>query len=273
MDEYIEENRRHWEEASRFHPETEYYDVESFLEGETTLSSLEREELGDVTGKRMLHLQCHFGLDTLSWARAGAEVTGIDISTEAIETARELAAEVGLEDRARFVASDVYDLPEILDERYDVVFTSYGVLLWLPDIDRWAGIAAEFVAPGGTFYLVEFHPLTMTLPRDFDGGKALFEYPYFTPEEPLTIDRPGTYADEDAEMEHRTRYWWLHSVGEVVTALLDAGFDLEFVHEHPFIPATTWKAFPGLVEDEGFWRFETEIDIPLLLSVKARKPK
>ena len=156
MDEYTQANRRHWDEIVPIHAGSEFYDVGSFKAGKSKLKPVELEELGDVRGKTMLHLQCHFGLDTLSWAREGAIVTGADFSGQAIETARALAAETGVE--ARFVVSDLYALPENLEGQFDIVFTSYGAIYWLPDIRRWAQIAAHFVRPGGTFYIVEFHP-------------------------------------------------------------------------------------------------------------------
>lgn len=270
MDEYLRENRQHWEEAARHHPETDFYDVEAFLDGETTLQALEREELGDVAGKRLLHLQCHFGLDTLSWAREGAEVTGVDFSAEAIELARELAAETGLDERASFVEANVYDLPEVHDGDYDVVFTSYGVLGWLPDLQRWAEVISSFLRPGGTFYLAELHPITATLPFDFDGEEATFAYPYFTTDEPTTFEGEGTYADPDLELEHGRTHVWPHSLGELLTALLDAGLDLRFVHEHQF---ATYRQFPGLVQGEdGYWRFDGDVNLPLTVSTKATKP-
>jgi SAM-dependent methyltransferase len=272
MDEYVEENRRHWEDAASHHPDTDHYDVEGFLDGETTLSRLERRELGGEVGQGtdLLHLQCHFGLDTLSWAREGADVVGVDFSAVAVETARDLAAEADLADRAEFVESSVYDLPDALDGGFDVVFTSYGVLGWLPDLDRWAEVAARFVRPGGTFYLAEHHPLTETLRWDFDGGKTEFVRPYFTPDEPMTYEGPGTYADYDLELEHDRSHTWPHGLGEMLTALLDAGLSLEFVHEHSF---AVEEQFEGMTQDDdGFWRFESGVEIPLTVSIRATKP-
>jgi len=272
VDEYLAENRRHWEDAAAAHPDTDHYDVAGFLDGASSLHALERRELGDEVcpGTDLLHLQCHFGLDTLSWAREGVTVTGVDFSREAIATARDLAAEAGLADRATFVESGVYDLPDALDGQFDVVFTSYGVLGWLPDLDRWAEVAASFVRPGGTFYLAELHPLTETLPWDFDGGDAAFVRPYFTPAEPSTYEGPGTYADYDLELEHDRSHTWPHALGEILTALLDAGLALEFVHEHPF---AVEEQFEGMTRgDDGHWRFESGIEVPLTVSVKATNP-
>ena len=157
MNEYFEANRRHWDEVVPIHMRSDLYDVDSFKAGKSKLKPVEREELRDVRGKTMLHLQCHFGLDTLSWAREGAIVTGVDFSEPAIEGAKALAAETGIE--ARFIISDVYSLPDRLEEEFDIVFTSYGAICWLPDIGRWAQVVTRFLKPGGTFYMVEFHPV------------------------------------------------------------------------------------------------------------------
>ena len=159
MDERVEANRKHWDEAVPIHVASTTYDVANFGKGRGRLRPGELGEVGDVRGKSLLHLQCHFGLDTLSWAMEGARVTGADFSEPAIEAARKLAEEHGIE--ARFVMSDIYDLPERLDGDFDIVFTSYGALNWLPDVERWAGVAWHFVKPGGTFYIVAFHPVAM----------------------------------------------------------------------------------------------------------------
>ena len=271
--EYLRENREHWEELAEIHPDTEFYDVESFLSGESSLLPLEREELGPLVGEgtTLLHLQCHFGLDTLSWARQGAEVVGVDFSNTAVETARELAGEAGLNDRAEFVESDVYDLPTRLDREFDVVFTSYGVLAWLPDIERWAEVVEEFVAPGGTFYLAENHPLTLCLDEESVPGAFRFAYPYFGGED-LTFDIEGRYADPNAETEHTRTHEFSHSMGEILTALLETDLDIEFVHEHP------WSEFPALdameADDEGrYWLPGLDHDLPFLFSVRARMPE
>ena len=157
MDEYLESNRALWDEWTSIHVRSEFYDVESFKRGGIRLRPYELEEIGDVAGKDVLHLQCHFGLDTLSFARLGARVTGADFSAPAIAQARALAEELGLD--ARFVQSNLYDLPSTLQGDFDVVYTSRGVIGWLPDLDRWAEVAAHFVRPGGIFYITEGHPV------------------------------------------------------------------------------------------------------------------
>ena len=272
-DEYRRENREHWEELAEIHPDTEFYDVASFLEGESSLLPLEREELGPLVGKgtTLLHLQCHFGMDTLSWARAGAEVVGVDFSETAVETARELAAETGLDDRTEFVESDVYELPAILDREFDVVFTSYGVLTWLPDIEGWAEVVERFVAPGGVFYIAENHPFTLCLDEESGPDAFRFAYPYFGGEH-LPFDVEGSYADPDANVEHTRTHEFSHSMGEILTALVDTDLALEFVHEHP------WSEFRALdameADEEGrYWLPGLDHDLPFLFSVRARMPE
>ncbi|SDM41895.1 Methyltransferase domain-containing protein [Halogranum gelatinilyticum] len=272
MDDYLSANCAHWDELAELHPETDFYDVESFLAGETTLMDLEREELADVVGggTDLLHLQCHFGLDTLSWAREGATVTGVDFSPVAIETARELRDEAGIdEERARFVESDVYDISDVLDETFDLVFTSYGVLVWLPDLGRWAEVVSRFLKLGGTFYLAEIHPTFAMSETVGDDDWIQLPYAYSNDEAMSFETDEGSYADEDAELSKTTIYEWNHGVGDIVTALVDAGLDIEFVHE---FPKSSYKRLDGMVEgDDGWWRLPDGPEIPMTLSVRATK--
>ncbi len=187
----METNRRHWDEAVAHHVASDFYDVASFRAGRSSLLPLERAELGDVRGKTMLHLQCHFGLDTLSWAREGAIVTGVDFSTEAIRTARSLAAELDLD--ARFIETNVYDLPNVLDGQFDIVFASYGVIAWLPDVETWTRIAASYVAPGGTFYIAEIHPLLNSIWDSTAADDVRMRHSYFG-SDPQLDEEDGTYA-------------------------------------------------------------------------------
>ncbi|WP_439026370.1 class I SAM-dependent methyltransferase [Haloarchaeobius sp. DT45] len=269
MDEHRETNRRMWDERATHHPDTDYYDVEGFLDGESSLWDLERDELGsDISaGTTLLHLQCHFGMDTLSWARDGADVVGVDFSEEAIRRARELATEADLADRAEFVEGDVLDLD--LGREFDVVFTSYGVLCWLDDLDSWADTVARHLAPGGVFYIAEGHPLAGTF-EHVDGDTATLAYSYFHGE-PEHFDEQGSYADFDAEFEHTEMYEWGHSLGEVVTALATRGLRIEFLHEFPWC---TWQRFEGMTEDDcGRWWLpdDVPVDLPQTFSLKARK--
>jgi 2-polyprenyl-3-methyl-5-hydroxy-6-metoxy-1,4-benzoquinol methylase len=259
-------NRRHWDERARVHPETDYYDVEGFLAGESSLWPLEREELGPhiEPGTELLHLQCHFGMDTLSWAREGASVTGVDFSPEAVTKARELAALAGLD--AEFVEGDVLDLD--LGREFEVVFTSYGVLTWLDDLQAWAETVARHLEPGGRFYIAEIHPFSYPIVAA-RGDTLTVEFPYFD-EGTLTFEVQGSYADPEREFEAVTSHEWSHPIGEIVTALCAAGLRIEFLHEHPW---TTFEQFPGLTEDEvgRFWP-DTDIDLPLTFSLQACRP-
>jgi SAM-dependent methyltransferase len=269
MDRYLEANRTHWDEATSVHAASEFYDVEAFKAGKNRLHRIEREELSDVSGKSLLHLQCHFGLDTLCWARLGATVTGIDFSPVAIENARALSTETGVP--GRFLVSDLYELPSRLDEQFDIVFTSYGAIYWLPDLKRWGEIAASFVASGGIFYIAEFHPTGFM----FDTvDKAIpdyrLKYPYFYSPDPI-VDDSGDYADPNAPMQNTRTYSWAHSMSDIVNAINDAGLDIEFFHEFPL---SAMKQFPWMVPDgDDMWKVPSDhYQMPMTFSIKARKP-
>jgi SAM-dependent methyltransferase len=265
MDKYIGMNRELWNELTLIHSRSNYYDVEGFKSGKSTLRPIELEELGDVYGKSLLHLQCHFGLDTLSWARLGARVTGVDFSDRAIDLARRLSKEVGIE--ASFVQSDIYDLPENLDGQFDIVFTSYGVLCWLPDLGRWAEIIARFMKPGGTFYMVADHPLNNIFESKKDSQELKVAYPYFHSPEPTEWGPGSSYADPKAKVSHPS-YEWTHSLSDVFNALISAGLRIEFVHE---FPVCAYQRFPFMEQDEdGWWRLKGD-NIPLTFSLKATK--
>jgi SAM-dependent methyltransferase len=192
-------NQNLWDEWTDIHIHSDYYDLRSFKAGRCSLRSIEIEELGDVTSKSLLHLQCHFGLDTLSWARRGAEVTGADFSDRAISFARQLSNEMAIP--ANFVHSDVIELPSLLDDEFDIVFTSYGVLAWLPDLTRWAEVIAHFLKPGGIFYIVEFHPFFCVFDDSDDIEDLRVAYPYFEAKKPLEVPVRGSYADRDARLD------------------------------------------------------------------------
>ncbi|MEU5425424.1 class I SAM-dependent methyltransferase [Streptomyces olivoreticuli] len=228
-DHWRQANHALWEERVPIHTGSDFYDLAGFREGRDDLRGFELDEVGDVTGKRLLHLQCHIGTDTLSWARRGAVVTGLDFSAAAIAAARELAADVGRAD-ARFVEADVYDAPSVLGgETFDIVYTGFGALCWLPDLVGWARAVAGLVAPGGFLYLAEFHPVGMCLNDD---GTAWAE-DYFA-RGPLTYDEPGTYADPDAPTRHNRSVEWQHTLGDVVSAVTAAGLRPEFLREYDF---------------------------------------
>ena len=260
----IATNRAQWDERTTIHIRSAFYDIEGFKAGRSTLKPVEIAEVGDVDGRRLLHLQCHFGLDTLSWARLGAQVTGVDFSQEAITTARGLADELGL--NAEFVCCDVYELPNNLAGAFDLVFTSYGVLVWLPDLPRWAEVIAHFLDEGGSFYIVDEHPLGATVVED--DGKLVVADSYFDVG-PITVPARGTYADPDAALANTTSYQWQHPLSDVITALSGAGLRIEFLHE---FPVSGWQRLPSMVKGEdGWWRLPGRDDLPLVFSLRARK--
>jgi SAM-dependent methyltransferase len=272
VDEALRSNRELWDAWTRIHVGSEFYDVASFRNGERPIrvADYERDEVGSVEGRTLLHLQCHFGLDTLSWARLGATVTGIDFSAEAITAARELAGE--LEIAATFIQSDIHALPEVLDEQFDIVYTSCGVLGWLPDIASWGRVATQFVRPGGFLYLTEVHPVTQVFAdEDVEPGELRLAYPYWSHDKPLHFEVKGSYADPSAHTDGLVEYGWDHSLGEIVTSLADAGLRLEFLHEFDFV---RWPV-PFLVEGEdGRYRLPegSKGNLPLFFSLKATKP-
>ena len=264
LDEQLQVNRTNWNERTPVHAASESYDVEGFKVGRITLHDVERGEMGDVSGKTLLHLQCHFGLDTMSWARLGAKATGVDFSDAAIELARSLNRELDLD--VRFIRSNVYDLPDVLDEQFDIVFTSVGVLCWLPDLDKWASVVSHHLKPGGMFYILDGHPL-MNVFEESDTGDLRLEYGYFH-EEHLWKGGEPSYAG--SEIIESPVYEWRHSLGEIVTALIGAGLRIEYLHEFPF---SSYRAFPMMKkDDDGLWRFPEHNDsLPQLFSIRATK--
>ena len=246
---------------------SEFYDVVGFKQGRCTLKSIELEELGDVSGKSLLHLQCHFGMDTLSWARLGANVTGVDFSDEAIAQARSLSEETGI--KADFICSNIYDLPRVLGSQFDIVYTSHGVLCWLPDLKRWAEVIARFVRPGGTFYMVEIHPILQVFDDSADCNELKVIRPYFPSPEPTMWEPDGDYADPNASVTNPS-YEWTHSLEEVVSALAAAGLKIEFLHE---FPVCCYKALPFMKQDEKRWWHLEGDRLPLTFSIKATKPE
>lgn len=260
-------NRMKWDESVPLHRDSPVYDVPSFLAGRSTLEPLEIAEIGPVRGRSLLHVQCHFGLDTLSWARRGARVTGVDYSPAAIAAAREMALRSGLP--ARFLLSNVYDLPKQLAGRFDVVYTAKGVLCWLPDMEAWARRLAGYLRPGGRLYLLEDHPLSDLYGEDRGSGLRL-EIPYFLGRARREVF-DGTYATS-VRMRHRTSYMWIHPIGEVVSALAGAGLRLEFLHELPY---SYWKKFPSMRPRRGGgWVLpKGQARLPLAYSLRAVRPR
>ena len=265
-------NKRLWEAWTAVHAEGDFYDLVGFRAGGIRLLDEEITAIGDVRGRTLLHLQCHFGIDTLSWARLGARVTGVDFSPAAIRLAREIAADIGIED-ARFVESNVYDLPEHLEGEFDVVYTSGGVLGWLPDIRGWARVVAHFLAPGGTFYIIEAHPVFDVFENEgVAPGELRLTYPYWEHRDPLVFDVKGSYADPSADVGELKEHGWDHGLGEIVNALIDAGLRIESLEEHPYL---LWSA-DFLVESER-WSGRYVLppgagELPLMFSLRATKP-
>jgi SAM-dependent methyltransferase len=269
LPEFLAANRRNWDERVPIHrrDRTGFYAVERFLAGEKHLHSIEVGELGDVAGKRVIHLQCHFGLDTLILARHGAIVIGLDFSPAAIAEARALAAQAGL--RAEFVCANVYDAREAVTGDFDIAYVTWGTICWLPDLTGWARTIASLLAPGGYLYFADAHPNMLILEeRD---GRLVHEYPIDTPaEHPLVFDQTQTYSGDRTPLAATRTYEWIHSLSRIVGALLDAGLTLDFLHEHPALP---WPLFPMLVRGEdGMWRLPDSVPaFPLSVSLRARK--
>ncbi|MBT8222672.1 MAG: class I SAM-dependent methyltransferase [Eudoraea sp.] len=259
---YIAKNRKAWNNKVATHLQSDFYDVPGFLKGNSSLQEIELGLLEDIAGKSVLHLQCHFGLDTLSLARLGADVTGVDLSDQAIQEARALAEKTGIP--TRFVCCDLYDLPNHLDEQFDLVFTTYGTIGWLPDLNKWASLISRFLKPGGELLFVEFHPVVWMFNEDF----TEVGYDYFNTQ-PIVETETGTYADPDSGLEQEF-VAWNHSLGEVLGSLLSAGLEISFFQEYDYSP---YNCFKGTVEvAPGRYRIGSlQHKIPMVYALKAKK--
>ncbi|WP_394494447.1 class I SAM-dependent methyltransferase [Shewanella sp. ENK2] len=253
---YLTTNKQAWNERAKVHFDSSFYDVPSFLAGETTLTEIELAELNDVADKSLLHLQCHFGLDTLSWARRGAKVTGVDLSNTAIDKANELAKQCQIS--ADFVCSDVYSYSAYSQHSFDIVFTSFGAICWLPCLTQWAKVIADNLKSGGTFYMAEFHPVQ----------DVLEGYPYFHQSKPDIVTE-GSYTDVEDDTP-QTMVTWAHSLGEVINALIQAGIRIDSVNEYPYSP---YNCFENLIEQQPnqFHSIVKGQSIPLVFSIKGTK--
>jgi SAM-dependent methyltransferase len=256
-------NRAMWDERVPIHVGSEFYDVDAFRSHPDRIRPFEADEVGDVRGKSLVHLQCHFGLDALSWAHRGAKATGLDFSQPAIEAARRLAADLDID--ADFVVSDVYGAVDALGGRqFDIVYTGLGAINWLPDISRWAQVVAALVKPGGFLYLSEFHPILW----GFSYQDLTLERDYFEAE-PFVDDEPGSYTDPGAVTVHNQAYEWQHTMGDIVTAIVDAGLTIEFLHE---FPQTYYARWPFLVRTDVGREFPSgQPRLPLVFSLRARR--
>jgi SAM-dependent methyltransferase len=257
-------NRANWDGRVPVHLASEFYDLDGFRAGADPLRPFEAAEAGDVSGKRLVHLQCHVGLDTLSWARNGALVTGLDFSGPAIEAARSLAADLAID--ASFVMADVYDAVTALGgRRFDVVYTGTGALVWLPDIPRWAGVVAALLEPGGFLYLVEGHPFAQIL-DDAEGTNIIRDY---FDDQPWVTDYPYTYTDGPA-LKHTRSVEFQHRLGQIVTALANAGLRIDFLNEHDF---EVFQRFESLEHHGGQYRFPAgHPRVPMMFSLRATRP-
>lgn len=259
---FFKANTELWNKRTAVHKDSSFYNVSGFKAGKNMLTPIELKELDDVKGKKMLHLQCHFGIDSLCWARMGAEVTGIDLSDAAIAEANKLNNEMNL--NAKFICCNVYDLKEHLNEKFNIVFTSYGVTGWLPDLDKWAAVISHFLKPDGIFYMAEFHPVVWM----FDDAFTHIQYAYEN-REVLVTDNYGTYADRDIAIAGK-EYSWNHSISEVLNALIKQGMQIQLFNEFMYSP------YPNFRNSEqganGNWYIKgMEGKIPMIYSVKAIK--
>jgi ubiquinone/menaquinone biosynthesis C-methylase UbiE len=259
---YLEINRKSWNNRTDIHVKSEFYDMNNFIKGRSSLNSIELELLGDLKGKTILHLQCHFGQDTISLSRLGAEVTGVDLSDRAIERAKQIAKDT--HSNTTFICCDIYELPNYLDKQFDIIFTSYGTIGWLPNLDKWANIISRYLKPSGQFVLVEFHPLVWM----FDDNFEEIKYRYFN-SGAIVESESGTYADKKADItqEYVT---WNHDLGEVINSLIQNGLEICSLNEYDYSP---YDCFNKTLEFEpGKYRIEhLENKIPMVYSISAKK--
>jgi len=275
-DDYLTLNRANWDDRAPAHAASPDYRVEEYVADPTFIGDVvrfDRPRLGDLTGVRGVHLQCHIGTDTVSLSRLGARMTGLDFSPASLAEAGRLVERSG--DAVDFVEAEVYDAPAALgDERFDLVFTGVGALCWLPSIARWAEVVAELLAPGGRLFLREGHPVLWTLDDTRTDGVVAVEHPYFEQLEPLVWDEQGTYVATDVQFEHNVTHEWNHGLGEIITALLAAGLQITALEEHDTVP---WEALPGQMEQVpdvfGEWRLRDRPErLPHSYTLQAVKP-
>lgn len=258
-------NKKLWNELAPVHYES--YNIDKLRRGQHLLDEIQMSEIGDVTGKSLLHLQCHIGTDSLSFVRLGASVTGVDISDRSIELAEKLKAELNLD--AKFINCNVYDLPQYSDQKYDIVYTSQGVLCWLSDLKLWANLIAKYLEPNGFFYIMESHPFLHVF--DDSGSPELdAKYSYFHKAEPdKWVDESPDYSDENY-ISDTPSYEWQWSLSDIVNSLVQAGLRISFVNEYDKI---FYKAHPDMIRaSDGWWYLpEKKRKIPLMFTLKAHK--
>ncbi|MBW7870507.1 MAG: methyltransferase domain-containing protein [Flavobacteriia bacterium] len=259
---YIEINRQSWNKRTEVHLKSAFYDLDNFLKGKSSLNDIELNLLGDIKGKSVLHLQCHFGQDSISLGRLGADVTGVDLSDKSIDSAKQLAKQT--DSNAKFICCNIYDLPEHLNQKFDIVFTTYGTIGWLPDLDRWAKIISKFLKPGGKFVFAEFHSVVWM----FDDHFEKIGYNYFN-SGPIAETQTGTYADRDAELT-LSGVSWNHGISEVLNSLINNGLEINSFDEYDYSP---YNCFEKTVEFEpGKFRIKhLENKIPMVYSICTTK--
>ena len=263
LDKAFTTNRETWNKKVAIHAASDFYNVDNFKKGASSLNVFELDALGDVSGKSLLHLQCHFGQDTMSWQRLGANCTGVDISDGAIKLARELNEELDLD--AKFVCCNVLDTSDHISEKFDIIFTSYGTIGWLPDLRPWAKMIAERLKEGGVFYIADFHPIAWMY--DYTVSPPVMKYGY-QQKEVIYDEYEGTYTDDGGEKMVSKEYWWNHGFSELLNALAESGLRIEYLKEHESSP---YDIFPGLVKNEdGLYELPDSL-YPLLFEVKALK--
>ena len=259
---YIEINKNSWNNKVDIHYKSEFYDNKAFIKGQSSLNQIEIDLLGDISGKSVLHLQCHFGQDTISLNRLGADVTGVDLSDKAIEKATELARITN--SAAKFICCDIYDLPNHLDENFDIIFTSYGTIGWLPDINKWAEIISRFLKPNGKLIFVEFHPVVWMFDDDFTKVK----YRYFN-SGAIIENEDGTYAEKEAAIS-QDYVMWNHGIGEVVNSLLAKGLEIKALEEYDYSPYNCFNKTEKIAPKK--YRIKHMQDkIPMVYSIIAIK--
>jgi SAM-dependent methyltransferase len=262
MENYLDINKNSWNARVEPHLESDFYFVDEFLKGRNSLNSIELDLLGDIKGKSVLHLQCHFGQDSISLSRMGAKVTGIDLSDKAVDTARDLAKKCGTD--TEFICTDVYNLPNVLNEKFDIVFTSYGTIGWLPDLKQWANVVSHFLKQEGEFVMAEFHPLVWMYDDDFEG----VTYNYFN-EKPIVETSEGTYADTSADIV-QDYVSWNHPLSDVLQSLIDEKLTLENFSEFDWSPYACFKHLEEF--EKGKWRItKFGNKIPMVYAIKAKK--
>lgn len=271
MSDHFEANRRNWDERSHLHVASAGYDIDRLRSGDDQLSDVvafDRRYLGDLSGMRVVHLQCHIGTDTLSLARFGADVVGLDQSSDSLNHARRLFDDTGT--AGTFVEGNVYDAPSLLGSRFDLVYTGVGALNWLPSVDRWAGVVAALLRPGGRLYVREGHPMLWALDDDASDGLRI-TYPYFETIEPLVFDEDTTYVEHPAPIVNTRTYEWNHGLGEIFTALTGHGLVVTTMREHRGLE---WKMFDHMVYEDRQWKLPPEQRdlVPMMYSMIAVKP-